>query len=103
MKISNAKQKRHLNLSQSSVETSQQANESKNPDKINPSRNRITENIVQYNNRIDAIVSKPENKVDKREIDIKAERVHEEIHKLDVTLNEVKTILQRLIPAQGKS
>jgi hypothetical protein len=29
--------------------------------------------------------------------------VHEEIHQLDVTLNEVKTILQRLIPGQAKS
>jgi len=29
--------------------------------------------------------------------------VHEEIHQLDVTLSEVKTILERLIPSQAKS
>ncbi len=29
--------------------------------------------------------------------------VHEEIQQLDITLNEVKKILQRLIPGQAKS
>jgi len=57
----------------------------------------MAESVDFCNYGISYILSHSKTTLEKRKIDQKADVVHQEINKLDSKLNEVKTILQRMM------